>query len=130
MLWADALKAMGLDQPDLRPVRPRLEKYLLPLSERGETEALPLRVIYLLEPVNAGPSRPIPVTGLPKIQMLAQNTYRAHFVEHMRIEAEHFRRLATVAQQVPVRRLPRPDGSFAQLNQLVELLEEDLLEIA
>jgi hypothetical protein len=130
MLWADALKEMGFDGCERRAARPQLEKYILPLVDGGDAETCGLRVIYIIEPAHAELSPPIPVKGLPKIQILAQNTYRPHFVEHMNLDTEHFRRLATVAQHVPVRRVARPQGSFSQLNNLVELLEEDLLELA
>lgn len=124
VLWADTLRRLGVDQPGLRLVRPELEKYILPLREGFANEAVELRAIYILSPVNSELSAPIPVKGLAKIEALTQNIYRRSFVEDMNIRAAQIRQITEVARGTPVRFINRPIGSF-QLEELVSLLERD-----
>jgi len=126
MLWADALRELGLelDRPGLRPVRPNLEKYVLPLGDGFATEAVPLHAVYILESSNSGLSIPARIKGLRKIEALTENTYRPYFVEHMKRAGEHLRQITEVASRAPVARVNRPLGSF-QMDELADLLEED-----
>ena len=125
MLWADALREMGLDRIGLRPARSQIEKYILPLGNGFATEATRLRALYIVETTQSDLlSVPTPIKGLGKIEALARNTYRPHFVEHMNLEGKHLRQIAAIALRIPVRRIDRPRGPF-RLGDLVNLLEED-----
>jgi hypothetical protein len=124
MLWADALREMGVDRLGLRPARSQIEKYILPLGDGFATQATPLRALYFVEATNSELSSPTPIKGLFKIEALARNTYRPHFVEHMNLEGNHIKQIATIARRIPVRRINRPRGPF-RLGDLVDLLEGD-----
>jgi hypothetical protein len=125
LLWADGLRSLGLDSSQLRPVRPQLAKFVLPLGDGFITQPVPLRAIYVLEIANAGISAPRPIKGMEKIEVLARNAYRPHFVAQMALEGSLIRPLAAVARSVPVARVDRPRGPFP-VNELVDLLERDL----
>ena len=125
MLWADALREMGVESLALRPARSGIQKYILPLGGGFAPQATPLRALYIVEATNSGLSSPAPIKGLGKIEALARNTYRPHFVEHMNQESKHLRQIAAIALHVPVRRIDRPRGPF-RLGDLVDLIEGDL----
>jgi hypothetical protein len=125
LLWADGLRSLGLDGSQLRPVRPQLAKLVLPLGDGFVIEPVPLRAIYIIEVANAGISAPKPVKGMEKIEMLARNAYRPHFVAQMALEGSLLQPLAAVARTVPVARVDRPRGRFP-VSELVDLLERDL----
>jgi hypothetical protein len=125
LLWADGLRSLGLESSQLRPVRPQFTKFVFPLGDAFATEPVPLRAIYILEVANAGISAPKAVKGMEKIEVLAHNGYRPHFVAQMALEGSLLQPLATVARTVPVARVDRPRGSFP-VSELVDLLERDL----
>jgi hypothetical protein len=125
MLWADALREMGVDRLGLRPARSQIEKYILPLGDGFASEATRLRALYIVETTQSDLlSVPTPIKGFGKIEALARNTYRPHFVEHMNLEGEHLKQITAIAQRIQVRRIDRPRGPF-RLGDLVNLLEED-----
>ena len=124
MLWADALEGLHLKRPGLKPARPGLEKYVLPLGDGFATSATPLHAVYILEASNSRLSVPTPIKGLQKIELLIRNTYRPHFIAHMKHEGEHLRQITEVASSARVRRINRPRGS-CQADELADLLQED-----
>ena len=126
MLWADAIQGLefGLDRPALRPARPNIEKYVLPLRDGFATEAAPLHAVYILEPSNSLLQGPTPIKGLAKIEALTRNTYRPRFVEQMSHEGNYLRQIAEVASRARVGRINWPRGSF-QVDELTDLLERD-----
>jgi hypothetical protein len=115
---------MGLDRAVLEPVRSKVAKYILPLKEGFAHEATPAHAIYILNASNSAPSVPVPIKGLRKIEVLAQNLYRPRFVEQMSMEGVQFQQIMELARQVQVTTVCRPSTSFDVRN-IVDLIERD-----
>ena len=124
MLWADAIGALGLDRSVLRPARPELEKYIVPLGPAFSPEPIPLHAVYALESVNSCAAGPNPITGLKKIDLLAQNSYRPEFAEAMQLEAQSFANVAAVAPHVRMARIQRPRAGF-RVAELADMIAGD-----
>jgi hypothetical protein len=123
MLWADALGGMGVDWQALRPARRELKKYILPLDDGFATGATRIHAIYILETSNSELSAPVSVKGLKKIEVLAGQMYKPHFVEDMP-GGELLRQLSAIAGRVPIWRINLPRGQY-RVTELVDLLERD-----
>ena len=68
-------------------------------------------------------SAPVSVRGLKKIDVLAAQMYRPHFVEHMP-DGGPLRQLTAIAGRVPIWRINLPRGQY-RVTELVDLLERD-----
>jgi len=47
--WPNVLTALNLQRQALKPVRPGIEKYIIPLEEHYYPKSLPLKIIYILK---------------------------------------------------------------------------------
>jgi hypothetical protein len=117
MLWPDILDQTGLRRPDVRPVRPNLKKFHVPL-ERFASDPSPVYAIYLLGANNAREFSLAQVSGSNKVAALADVIYRRRFCG----EIDHFDRLTSLARHRVVR-LERSSG--ASLQETADLLERD-----
>ncbi len=118
MLWPDILDQTGLWHPGLRPVRPNLKKFHVPLEKGFATEPLPVHSIYILGRDNTREASLTPVSGFNKVAELAEVIYRRRFCA----DTGYFDRLTSLARN-RIMRLDRP--SSVSLYQTADLLERD-----
>jgi hypothetical protein len=118
MLWPDILDQTGLWNPNVRPVRPNLKKFHVPLQKGFASEPSPVHSIYILGLDNAREFSVIPVSGFNKVAELVDVIYRRPFYA----EVDHFDRLTRLARSRVVR-LER--SSSAPLQETADLLERD-----
>ena len=123
-LWADVCTQLDQNPESLARVRPELEKYTLPLSDGFWPDPLPLKCLYVLKLLNIEAVRLEVLTSPDTFMALGQHTYRVRQMQGMGLSGTHLRHCTTVAQQVPLRRITRPAGSFI-LDELVALIEAD-----
>jgi hypothetical protein len=117
MLWPDILDQTGLWKPNVRPARPNLKKFHVPL-ERFASEPSPVYAIYLLGANNAAESSLEPVSGFNKVAELAEVIYGRRFCA----ETDFFDRLTSLARH----RVVRFDrSSSASLQKTADLLERE-----
>lgn len=125
LLWEDSLRKLGWDTRHLSRVRPGLEKWIVPLDEQPDCEAIPLRSVYVLTVGNTAAFDIRRFKGMKPVQALIDATYRVHHVAGHGLSLPHFNQCANAARQIIVKRLERPATPF-NLNGLVNLLREEL----
>ncbi len=123
LLWPDAIEQTGLWGPNVRPARPNLRKYQVPLEKGFAAAPSPVHAVYVLSMTNMDKSSLSRVAGLNRFQRLAEFTSGARFVAGMCAENDYFKRVTALAGAVRISRLER---SFSlPLRETADLLEED-----
>jgi len=120
-LWYDSLKNLKIEPSSLSRLRPKLEKYWLPLKEQFLNRPLPLKALYVLLIHNDERIKFIRKRGMGKQAPLENHIFgKRYFVE----DRLSFKRCAELANHIPVVQVQRPHS--ADLNELVNLIEKDL----
>jgi hypothetical protein len=124
-LWADALNKIGSPIEILRRTRIVTEKYGLPVSAQFSTVSVPLHAIYELSSTNMTRLHLTSVTGLDKLALIRDDTFRLNYLKGMD-QRDHYMQIASaIAQHARLSRIARPDGIFL-LDELADLVENDL----
>ncbi len=124
-LWADASQHLAIETKALRKIIPDLEKFALPTGEQFHLNPLPLNVVYILHAHNKDTFELNELSGSQKFNHLKNNTYRPHYIKGLGKNRAHFKQCGTIAAQVSVVHVTRPNHGF-QLNALMDLLQSDL----
>ena len=127
-IWQDSASLVGIDTSSMSRVCEDMDKYAVPVNKGFYTHPLPLGVIYEIVEKPCEDIIIEQLTGMEKIIMIINNTYRACLVEGLGLKAAHFRMCALSAQQVPVFRLTRPENT-ATLSRQVEVLEQHFAKV-
>lgn len=120
-LWSNALDKLEHASDNLERIRPQLEKFALPLGEGFRSEPLKVHSVYLLSTKNTDEFDITPLTGMRKVRLLKNNTYRGRYIEGTPGTDNS---LLALAKQVRVCKVTRPSAGF-DLDRLVDMLEED-----
>lgn len=120
-LWRDTLAAFGWDSGNLERDHFRLDKYLLPWTERVMLDPLPIRSIYVLEWGELHLQRLNGLNALQKFVVAA--TYRGEALTEMGLSAAYWQRCLELLQTVPIWELQR-QKEYSILDDLGRLLEE------
>lgn len=128
-LWQDTADQLAVSTEGLNRIRPTLQKFNLPLSQRFATEPLPIRWVYILKSDNQDDIRLKPIRGLERLAPLHHNTYRVRFLDGMALRADHLQLCARLANQITLSEVTRPKAGFA-LDALMDRLLDDMAEHA
>ncbi|HKD07843.1 MAG TPA: hypothetical protein VKB79_18230 [Bryobacteraceae bacterium] len=118
LLWADSLANLGIDRADLRPTRPAIEKYSLPLGDAFARQAVPANTIFSL--VRGGKREIRLLDGREKVMEVAGVTYRRLFSANMKLSVTDSRKLKAISWQTRVFRLAWSDDPWCA-EQLADL---------
>ncbi|HKD08732.1 MAG TPA: hypothetical protein VKB79_22705 [Bryobacteraceae bacterium] len=110
LLWGDSLTNLGIGRADLRPMRPGLEKYWLPLGDAFARQAADVNTIFSL--VRGGKREIRLLEGREKVMELAGVTYRRLFSANMKLSVTDSRKLKAIARQTQVFRLTWSDNPW------------------
>jgi len=124
-LWLDSLRQLAVPLEGLRRVRPRLEKWLVPLGDRFGSEPLPVKKIYVLRLSNEDQFKLTPVTGARKFPLIESLTHRLGGLANPGYRHGGIPPALALARQTALSLLHRPTGSF-RLRELVAEVEADL----
>ncbi len=124
-LWPDSLTALGHDRAAFPRVRADLRKRLVPIPERGESAAVALRAVYVLETHRAREAAIGPSHGQSRITALLHHTYRLGFLAGAEPHARHFSAIARLAQAVKIASLGRAEAGVLG-EEIVRQIEEEL----
>jgi len=122
---------IGIDTAPLTPVCPDMDKFFVPVSTRFCRQPVPLLAIYELV---VKPCEGISIDllkGMEKITAVMNHMYRAGLVEGLGLKRQHFKRCTSLAKQVQVFRLTRPESGMS-LEKQADVLEQhfsDLLPV-
>jgi hypothetical protein len=111
-LWADSIHHLELSTARGHEIRPRVDKYNIPIGPFA-TEALPINRIFILSPDETEAPICKQLAGVEKFEALAANTYRFNFIVGVPHKRAHFERVAKLAAFIPVFRVHRPRMRFA-----------------
>lgn len=128
-LWANSLKALGVDDASYPRVRQELEKYEIPTERQIQTPFLPLRRVYVLnEARDPDPEGIEPIDGTACLQALLSWTYRSRYLDGFGRKVDHFRICATVVKQAEFFRLRRP-WRIERISEVLDWLEDHWKDI-
>tara|TARA_R110002110_G_scaffold108213_2_gene270442 strand:+ start:80 stop:982 length:903 start_codon:yes stop_codon:yes gene_type:complete len=111
-IWQDTTRKLGIDVTGKVRVRPDLNKFSLPITERFQDSPLPVRWIYILQSSNRSGIEIEPITGMNRFRPLRENTYRRRFMDGMALRSEHLERCGELAGKVHMARIIRPKAGF------------------
>lgn len=123
-LWADMLEELGLDEQQLKAVRPGRRKYILPLGERYAGSPAVLTAIYCLNYTNQPAASINLLGGMFLFSLLKRLTYMPRYIAGFGMDAGYFRQLMTLLNSVPVATLSLPERPV-RLAETLDLLEQD-----
>ncbi len=106
-LWKDALHAMDVAPENLRPVRPGLEKFALPLP--GATRAAPVRHMVVIHGVRGDRDDEREV-GIDAVATVIEHTWMPRLLGPLGSVGRHFRMAAAVANAAAIWHWSRPEG--------------------
>lgn len=106
-LWQDAADGLGIATTGLRRIMPGMDKYNVPLDAHYAGQSLPVRWVCVLEEGEGGICIR-EVGGLERLKRLAENTYRAHFLDVMGRVGVHFAQCTTLAERTSMAEISRP----------------------
>ena len=126
-LWADSAKKLNKPTNELKRIRPEFDKFSIPLATTLESRPLPLYTVYLLSPSNMADIRLEPLQASNKFNAFLDHTWQKLALKRMNRLVNHFHQAATIANQVHVRRVFRPETPFLP-HALADLIEQDFLK--
>jgi len=134
-LWQDSLEQLGISKSGLQPVRPKLNKFNLPIeSNFSPAEKLPIRAIYFIRKSDRcleGEFIINSLEGMPKFNLIKLNTYRRHFMQGMGLMPRHFELCTNLSKRVSMKTATRPEKGFTA-HSFADAILDDLgrLELA
>lgn len=126
-LWQDSADQLEFGTDGLTRIRPKLQKFNVPVPGRFCDDALPVRWVYILDNDNQDSIRIEPIVGMDRFQPLRANTYRRHFMEGLSLRPEHLKQCGELAGRVHLARVTRPRSGF-DIDGLVDRLLADTRE--
>lgn len=124
-LWIDTIKQLGFETRALRRVRPQIEKYGILLGSQFCNHLLPLHNVYVLNHHDACDVHIIDWSGLKKIALLQEQTFRPVFVKALAKEFQYGIQYGQLAKRIQVASVTRPERGYP-LDDLVGTIESDL----
>ena len=126
-LWLDAVRAFGLDERKLKPIREGINKYFfIPNPNNLSIKSCDLNAIYLL---SDKPKGKIDIEDFEfinndrsekkSVSILLNHSYRPRFVRGMEREGDYFMAFSKLQRTVPLIKLNLPNG-IRNLQKLVE----------
>ncbi|WP_281884308.1 hypothetical protein [Paenibacillus sp. YYML68] len=105
------------------------DKYHVPMTGPFITESRRLRALFELSVHDKDEVELEEVAGAPKLALIMHHTFRFEMVEALGIQAEHFKKCASISTGIRVFRLKRPrtgftvDQQMAAINRVMEQFE-------
>jgi hypothetical protein len=123
-LWADSLKKLEKENPDLKKVRDGILKYAYPTQKNFYDKPVEVGGLYIVNSHNKPDITIETIKGIEKFNILKENTYRVNFIKGIGNTASHFKHIESLARTCFVKKVARPSKEF-KLKELKELIEND-----
>ena len=120
-LWQDVADKLHIDTSALARIRPNLEKFNFPLTQRPDQAPLPIRWVYILRSDNRDEITLEPIQGMQRFLPLRANTYRVKYLEGLALKVEHLKLCGQLASNIRLARVTRPQQGF-KLDALIDHL--------
>ena len=125
-LWPDSLTKLGLPRETLKPVRKKLSKRAMPVAEGFSSEALPIKKVYLLNPMATEGVKLTAQKGQAAYTALENQLHPSPLLKGLGLEASYRQLALTLALTTPFTIVDRPKKKFL-LMEMMDLLEADFL---
>lgn len=122
-LWKDAAEKLGRETDGLFPLLHGYDKYRLNAELNYSGQPIRLGKIFILNTHESPGISSKEIMGLPKLEALLTNTYRYTFLKGQDLESSHFRQCVSVANDVRVYNIFRPESLF-MIDRLMETITE------
>lgn len=119
-LWQNSLQALHLNNTDLEPVRPGLQRYFWSASQEKRGR-LPLHQICLLRRWNETCTAARHLAPQDSLAAILRNRYRSQYLRHNQLAQRSFLQSTQLANQIPILEITRPNAgdSLAAVGELV-----------
>lgn len=126
-LWRDSAETVGVDVASLTPIYifADKDKFAVPAHKGFCSSPVPLAAVYKLEAERRQDVSLRSITGMDKLTVLLNHTYRLELFEGLGLKAAHLKHCAAIAGQAAVAFLLRPEGEFS-LGEQIRLVEQDV----
>ena len=124
-IWQDAADRLDISTGGLRPIRPGVEKFDLPLRERFNSSPLPIKWIYILQSHKEQEFSLQKISGMDRFLPLRDNTYRFRYLIGMDLKPSHLKLCGRLAGKIHLARLRRPEA-LLKLDELVDVILADV----
>lgn len=98
-LWEDSAALLKIDTQPLKRIRSDYPKYALPIPDRHYTSPLPIAKIVEIQKDSHEVAE---ATGLQKLKMLTEHSYRFPFIAQMKRTNEYLKNLVRLAHNTPI----------------------------
>ena len=107
-------------------VRPVLEKYYIALNQRQVQEPVPIKSIFILNPINQDKYVCESICGIDKVTRLRNSVWGQMFVHPLKVHVANFTILTSLAQAVTLKRIDYPSNFLLQ--RAVEFIENEFVD--
>jgi len=108
-LWKKSIDFLNINLENLRKIHQEVEKYAISVPAHYFNKPVPLKYIFILEKNKNATIEILKLKGVEKFDALMKNIYRLHFIRPMNINDHNFKMVSTVARQLDVYSVKRPD---------------------
>lgn len=109
LLWQDALRNLGVENQDLTPIRPGLNKYIFPIARNHATTPIEVKTIFVL---SAGQTRQIEhssLTGRAKLVQVLHQLYQPYIQASLGLEKRSLKYTSQLVAHADVFQIIRPE---------------------
>ena len=129
-LWRDSAETIGVDTASLTPfyMGNGKDKFAVPVYKGFCPFPVPLAAVYEIGVERCRDVTMNPVTGMDKLAVLMNHSYRPWLIDGLGLKTAHFQHCAAVARRVAVSHLTRPEGVFSTEEQ-IRLIQQDVVRL-
>lgn len=124
-LWEDSAENLNLEKTDLKTVSDNWKKLRVPVGNVFESQTIPLKAIYYLEPTRYDFFSIVELKGFEKVLTCTQNTYNRRATMLLNLEKTHFDFCTKIASKVKISKIERSQH-LALIDEMIEQIQEDL----
>lgn len=125
MMWQRGLAHLGAKTTSLRPVRQGLKKYVYPLGDMHQEQALELAGIYLLSSHNRDEFTIEPLSGAQSMFKLLDFTFHEPVLKTLGKLRQQYKIASNTAKTVFIKRYSYLDSNDS-FKECIDLLEQDI----
>ncbi|MFA6713518.1 MAG: hypothetical protein WCR82_06540 [Bacteroidales bacterium] len=123
-LWDDSLNKLNIDSNNLLRIRPKLNKFYLPMDKNISEHRLDQ--IFILSIHNKDEFMAIELKGIDKYNVLRNQIYRKVYLRGMpEIQKKYFKQLFLLAKNIPVIRVTRPN--ICEIDDTMRFIEKKII---
>lgn len=121
-LWFDTATYFDINTQSLRKIRPKIDRFTLPINNHFDTNNTVVRSIFILDLHKKDNFHATPLSGSHKINYLQKNIYKKNHLPILHKNALYFNRCADIANNVPMVLIHRPVKHF-RIHELADFIQ-------